>query len=121
MRYDWLDAFLLKQKGVSKNLQPDWNWVRYVLADKLFAAVCLDGQGQPYYITCKLPPAEGLRLRQEYPEDVVPGYYMNKVHWNSVKPDGAVPDDVLREALLQSYQLVLQSLSKKKQAELLAE
>ena len=44
---------------------------------------------------------------------------MNKVHWNSVKADGCVPDELLREMLDRSYSLVLAGLSKKKQRELL--
>ena len=85
----------------------------------MFAAVCLDdATGKPVYITCKLDPAEGDFLRRQY-EDIIPGYYMNKVHWNSVKADGNVPDALLREMLEKSYQLVLGSFSKKKQRELL--
>ena len=54
----------------------------------MFAAVCLDdATGKPVYITCKLNPAEGDFLRRQY-EDIIPGYYMNKVHWNSVKAEG---------------------------------
>ena len=69
-------------------------------------------------ITCKLDPAEGDFLRRQY-EDIIPGYYMNKVHWNSVKAEGNVPDALLREMLEKSYRLVLGSFSKKKQRELL--
>ena len=53
------------------------------------------------YITCKLDPAEGEFLRRQY-EDIIPGYYMNKVHWNSVKAEGNVPDALLREMLKNS-------------------
>ena len=85
----------------------------------MFAAVCLDDvTGKPVYITCKLDPAEGDFLRRQY-EDIIPGYYMNKVHWNSVKADGNVPDALLREMLEKSYRLVLGGFSKKKQRELL--
>ena len=66
----------------------------------------------------KLDPAEGEFLRKQY-EDIIPGYYMNKVHWNSVKAEGVVPDERLKEILEKSYRLVLGSLSKKKQKELL--
>ena len=52
-------------------------------------------------------------------EDIIPGYYMNKTHWNSIKPDGEVPDDLLRDLLDKSYQLVLGGFSKKKQREIL--
>mgnify|MGYP003218567153 FL=1 len=85
----------------------------------MFAAVCLDdATGKPVYITCKLDPAEGDFLHRQY-EDIIPGYYMNKVHWNSVKAEGNVPDALLREMLEKSYRLVLGSFSKKKQRALL--
>lgn len=117
MRYEWLDEYLLSKQSVTKDLQKDWNWVRYQIGGKMFAALCLDWENQPYYITLKLDPAEGEFLRSQYP-DIIPGYYMNKQHWNSVKPDGEVPDDLLKDMLDKSYDLVLKSFSKKKQKEL---
>ena len=77
-----------------------------------------DDQDQPYYITLKLEPLEGDFWRKQY-EDIIPGYYMNKTHWNSVKADGAVSDDVLKELLDKAYLIVLGSLSKKTQKKLL--
>ena len=44
---------------------------------------------------------------------------MNKEHWNSVRPDGNVPDELLKDLLDKSYGLVLGGLSKKKQKEIL--
>lgn len=121
MKYLWLDNELLAKPGVTKDLQAEWNWIRYQLGGKMFAAVCLDdATGKPVYITLKLDPAEGEFFRQQY-VDIIPGYYMNKVHWNSVRADGAVPDELLREMLEKSYRLVLGGLSKKKQRELLKE
>lgn len=118
MRYTWIDEFLLSKKGVTKNLQMDWNWIRYQIGGKMFAAVCLGENNEPYYITLKLEPAEGDFLRSQF-EDIIPGYYMNKVHWNSIKPDGEVPDDLLKDLLDKSYQLVLSGFSKKKQMEIM--
>lgn len=118
MKYTWIDEYLLVKPGVTKDLQPDWNWIRYSIGGKMFAAVCLDGENRPYYITLKLEPAEGDLLRQQF-RDILPGYYMNKLHWNSVKADGEVPDDLLKSLLDKSYALVLDGFSKKKQAELL--
>lgn len=114
MKYDWIDEYLLSKAGVEKDLKKEWNWIRYQIGGKMFAAVCLNESDEPYYITLKLEPAEGDFLRQQY-EDIVPGYYMNKTHWNSVNPDGAVPDDLLKDLLDKSYQLVLGGLSKKMQ------
>ena len=120
MKYNWIDAFLLNKAGTVKDLQAEWNWIRYQIGGKMFAAVCLDENNKPYYITLKLEPSEGSFLRQQY-EDVIPGYYMNKVHWNSVKADGEVPDDVLKDMLDKSYMLVLKGFSKKRQKEILGE
>lgn len=118
MRYVWIDEFLLGKKGVTKDLQKEWNWIRYQISGKMFAAVCLGDNNQPYYITLKLEPAEGDFLRNQY-EDFIPGYYMNKLHWNSIKADGEVPDDLLKDLLDKSYQLVLSGFSKKKQLEII--
>ncbi len=118
MRYIWLDEYLLAKKGVTKDLQPDWNWIRYQIGGKMFAAVCLNDQNEPYYINLKLEPMRGEIMRQQY-EDIIPGYYSNKVHWNSIKPDGQVPDDLLKDMLDESYSLVLGGFSKKRQKEFL--
>ena len=120
MKYQWIDEFLGSKKAVTKDLQKDWNWIRYQIGGKMFAAVCLNDQDEPYYITLKLDPLEGDFLRTHY-DDIIPGYYMNKVHWNSVKADGEVPDELLKDLLDKSYQLILNSFSKKKQKELLEE
>lgn len=114
MRYAWLDEYLMTKRGVTKDLQRDWNWIRYHIGGKMFAAVLLDGQDQPYYINLKLDPAEGELLRSQW-ADILPGYYSDKRCWNSVRPDGAVPDDLLRTMLDRSYALVLAGLSAPRQ------
>ena len=120
MKYEWIDDYLLKMPGVTKDLQKDWNWIRYQIGGKMFAAVCLDDNDKPYYITLKLEPLEGDFWRKQY-EDIIPGYYMNKQHWNSVKADGNVPDEILMDLLEKAYRIVLGSLSKKKQKEILGD
>ena len=99
---------------------PNWTIMRRRTNRKMFCAICLDEQNEPYYINLKLEPLEGEFWRGQY-EDVLPGYYSNKVHWNSIRPDGAVPDEILRDMLDKSYGLVLAGFSKKKQREILGE
>lgn len=118
MKYPWIDEYLLAKTGVTKDLQADWNWVRYHVGGKMFAAVLLDRENKPYYINLKLEPLEGELMRQQYP-DIIPGYYSNKRHWNSVKPDGDVPDELLRMLLDHAYDVVFKGLTKKKQKEIL--
>lgn len=115
-----MDEYLMEKKGVTRDLQKEWNWIRYQIGGKMFAAICRDDNDKPYYITLKLEPVEGFYLRELY-EDIIPGYYMNKTHWNSVKVGGDVPDDLLKDLLDRSYSIVLKSFSKKKQKELTEE
>ena len=118
MKYEWMDEYLLAKKGVTKDLQEEWNWIRYHIGGKMFAAICRDDDNIPVYITLKLDPLEGDYFRKEY-EDIIPGYYMNKTHWNSVKADGEVPDDVMKDLLDKAYTIVFENLTKKMQKEIL--
>ena len=117
MKYEWLDGYCLAKKGVSKDYQPDWRATRYKIEDKMFAMLGGDREGKPI-ITVKLEPDYGSFLRQSF-SDIVPGYYMNKEHWNSLYLEGSVPDDILREMLDHAYRLVLGKFSAKKQKEIL--
>lgn len=83
----------------------------------MFAAVCKDAAGTRDIITLKLEPSDGDFLRNQY-EDIIPGHYMNKVHWNSIYLDGKVPIDIIKESIDKSYHLVLAGLTKKKQKEI---
>ena len=118
MKYEWIDEYLLQKKGVTKDIQEEWNWIRYHIGGKMFAAICRDDDNNPVYITLKLDPLEGNYLRDQY-KDIIPGYYMNKTHWNSVKADGEVPDDMMKDLLDKAYTIVFESLTKKKQKEIL--
>ena len=39
MRYTWIDEYLLNKPGVTKDLKKEWNWIRYQIGEKMFAAV----------------------------------------------------------------------------------
>lgn len=116
MKYPWLDAYCLAKKGAVKEFKAEWDATRYMVGGKMFALQGNDNTKRPV-ITLKLPPDDGDFLRRQY-EDIFPGYYMNKVHWNSVYLDGSVPDDVLRGMVDQSYKILLESLPKKVQKEI---
>jgi predicted DNA-binding protein (MmcQ/YjbR family) len=117
MKYEWLDEYCISKKGVEKDYKPEWDANRYMIRGKMFAMQGGDKEGKPI-ITVKLEPMFGELLRIKY-KDIIPGYYMNKVHWNSLYLEGDVPDDILRNMLDKSYSIVLGSLSKKAQREII--
>ncbi|TCT15617.1 putative DNA-binding protein (MmcQ/YjbR family) [Natranaerovirga pectinivora] len=116
MKYHWIEEYILSKVGINKDFKKEWNWNRYLLKDKMVAAICKDKEGKNI-ITLKCEPIFGEELRTRY-EDIVEGYYMNKVHWNSVNLDGEVPDEILKVMIDQSYELIFRSLSKKVQREI---
>ncbi|MFG3316908.1 MmcQ/YjbR family DNA-binding protein [Streptomyces sp. NPDC048171] len=75
---------------------------------KMFALSSLNGH--PLTVNLKCDPDEAVRLRGEYPGLVVPGWHMNKRHWNTVTADGGLPDRVVRELVEDSYDLVVAGL-----------
>lgn len=68
-------------------------------------------------INLKCDPEIAILLREEYAE-VRGGYHMNKRHWNTIALHGAVSDDLIKEWISASYELVVQSLTKKVRKEL---
>ncbi|MBL1119400.1 MmcQ/YjbR family DNA-binding protein [Streptomyces sp. 110] len=61
----------------------------FKVAGKIFALTTLDAR--PLTVNLKCDPAEAGRLREGHPELIVPGWHMNKRHWNTVTVDGALP------------------------------
>ena len=118
--YDWLDTFLRSFPGVARDFKEEWQWLRYQVGGKMFAAICKDAAGIRDIITIKLDVTEGEFFRQQY-KDIIPGHYMNKAHWNSIYLDGEVPADIVKDLIEKSYYLVLGGLPKKKQKEILGE
>lgn len=119
MAYEWIDQYMLDKKGMTKDYKEEWGWDRYLLNGKMVMALCMDKENQPI-ATIKCDPFFGEELRKKY-TDIVPGYYMNKTHWNSVYMNGTVPEEVVKEMLDQSYALILKSFSKKIQREITEE
>jgi predicted DNA-binding protein (MmcQ/YjbR family) len=75
---------------------------------KLFALTTLDAR--PLTVNLKCDPEDAVRLRGEYEGLIVPGYHMNKRHWNTVTVDGDLPDRLVRELIEDSYDLVVAGL-----------
>lgn len=76
----------------------------------MFALLSLDAI--PSQINLKCDPEKALELRAEYPA-ILPGYHMNKAHWNTMILDGSLSHSLVYELIDHSYQLVLNGLPKK--------
>ena len=68
-------------------------------------------------LNLKCEPEKALEFRAEY-EAINPGYHMSKVHWNTIDFNSDVSDKMMCELIINSYNLVFSSLTKKIQAEI---
>ena len=82
---------------------------------KVYALIGLEAE--PLQLSLKCDPERAEALRQEHPA-IVPGYHLNKRHWNTLTLDGSLPDPLVQELLEHSHALVVKSLTKAQRAEL---
>jgi predicted DNA-binding protein (MmcQ/YjbR family) len=77
---------------------------------KMFLLASLDASPLQFNVKCDPEKTDELRERHE---DILPGYHMNKRHWNTVVVTGSISEKMLKEMIDESYRLVIQSLPQK--------
>jgi predicted DNA-binding protein (MmcQ/YjbR family) len=79
---------------------------------KLFALSAL--AMEPLQVSVKCEPLLAEQLRAAH-SSVIPGYHLNKRHWNTVIVDGSLPDGMIRDLVEDSYDLIVSKLPKARQ------
>jgi predicted DNA-binding protein (MmcQ/YjbR family) len=74
---------------------------------KMFALSAL--RSRPLSVSLKCEPGLAEELRHMHPE-VQPGWHLNKRHWNTVALEGALPAELVRDLVEDSYDLVVSAL-----------
>ncbi len=110
MELDQLTHILLSKPGAVEERLFGPDTLVYKVMGKMFALV--GWTESPLRVNLKCDPDEALLLRQLYPGAVIPGYHMNKRHWNTVILDGRVPDQEVEAMIDDSYALVVRGLRK---------
>ncbi|MBN2635151.1 MAG: MmcQ/YjbR family DNA-binding protein [Prolixibacteraceae bacterium] len=111
MNIEDLREYCLSLKGVSENFPFDETTLVFKVSGKMF---CLTDLEDDFAIALKNDPEKNIELREEYPA-IKPGYHMNKHHWNTITVDGSISDDLLKNLIDESYDLVVQKLTRKQQ------
>lgn len=106
--------YCLGKKGVTEGFPFDETTLVFKVSGKIF---CMTGLEGDLSVNLKNNPEKNIELREQYPA-VKPGYHMNKKHWNTVEINDSIPDKTIKQFIDESYELVVMSLSKKRQEEL---
>lgn len=107
-------AYCLQKKGASEHFPFDEQTLVFKVGTKIFA---LTDVASFRSINLKCNPEKAIELREEYAA-VQPGYHMNKKHWNTILLFSDLDDQLLKELIDHSYNLVLNSLPKKTRDEI---
>jgi len=114
MNIESFRMYCLSLKGAEEDLPFGPDTLVFKVMGKLFALTNIDTFAS---VNLKCDPEEAVELRERY-DAVIPGFHMNKKHWNTVLMDGRISDALVKEWTLKSYELVVKSLTKKMQEEL---
>ena len=105
-----LRSYCLQKKGAIIDFPFDDVTMVIKVGDKMFALMPTNNGHIRINLKCDPLVAQG--LREKY-KAVIPGYHMNKVHWNTVIIDDSIPDNIIKRMIDDSYDLVFSKLSKK--------
>jgi predicted DNA-binding protein (MmcQ/YjbR family) len=105
-----LRGWCLRQPGAIEDFPFGPEHAVFKVAGKMFALSALDRA--PLEVSVKCEPELAVGLRGSYPA-IRPGYHLNKRHWNTITLDGSLPDQLVRDLIEDSYDLVVSGLPKR--------
>jgi predicted DNA-binding protein (MmcQ/YjbR family) len=116
MNVEEIRSECLSKSGCEESFPFGGETLVFKVQGKIFLLLSLEARPPQFNVKCD--PTEALSLREKYP-CVLPGYHMNKKHWNTVICDGSVAKNIIFKWIDQSYLLVsrkipLKERSKKK-------
>jgi predicted DNA-binding protein (MmcQ/YjbR family) len=114
MNVEEIRQICIAKRGVTEGFPFDEMTLVLKVGGKMFALLNLDKDPS---VNLKCDPDRAIDLRERY-DAILPGYHMNKQHWNTVMLEGSVPQNLFIEMINHSYDLVFKSLSKNIRSEI---
>ncbi|MBL0129528.1 MAG: MmcQ/YjbR family DNA-binding protein [Flavobacteriales bacterium] len=114
MTLERLQAYCAQKSGVSWDTPFGPDVLVFRVAGKIFALAPIEVFDT---VNLKCDPERAIELRERY-DGIIPGYHMNKQHWNTVDVTGSVPEKLILELADHSYDLIRASLPRKLRDEL---
>ena len=117
MNVEELREYCISMKGVEESMPFGPEALVLKVMGKVFLIASLNST--PFQFNVKCDPEKAIELREQY-DCVIPGFHMNKKHWNTIILDDSVSDAFLKTWIVDSYNLVFTKLTKKQKSEFFA-
>jgi predicted DNA-binding protein (MmcQ/YjbR family) len=111
MDIEQLREYVIAKEDVEETLPFGPDTLVFKVSGKVFLLLSIDSH--PLQFNVKCDPDEAIEWREQYPENVLPGYHMNKKHWNTIIANGMIPGNLLKKFIDDSYLLVKAGKKKK--------
>ncbi len=111
MNIESLREYCLSKPGAEETLPFGPDTLVYKVGGKIFLLTGLDNEELSFNVKCD--PDKAIELREEF-GCVLPGFHMNKKHWNTILVDGSASSAQLKEWIDHSYELIAAALPGKK-------
>ena len=112
MNVETLRVFALQLEEATEGFPFGEDVLVFKVNNKIFMLLPLNEQ--PVRFNLKCDPEKAIELREHYPNSVLPGYHMNKKHWNTIVINGELKSSLLKEMITDSYELVKGKPGRKK-------
>lgn len=116
MNIEEFRKYCLSKPGVEESLPFDNNTLVFKVFGKIFTMCDIENYTG---FVAKCDPERAILLREEFPHHIAGAYHMNKKHWNSIRCDGYLSVDLIKELIDHSYGLVVSGLPKNLQNKLI--
>jgi len=116
MNVEELCAYCLNKKAAADTFPFGDTTMVFKIMGKMFAILPLDVAETNIALKCD--PDRAIDLRETHPDEIIPGFHLNKQHWNTVYTETGLSSKIIQELIDHSYELIVKSLPKKLQAEL---
>ena len=114
MNIEEIREYCLLKPGVTECFPFDETTLVFKVMGKIFCLTNLDGEMR---LLLKNAPEKVIEMREQY-SFVVPGFHMNKIHWNQISLEDNVPSALLQTWIDESYEQVSAGLTRKMKEEL---
>ena len=104
MHVEWVRDFCLTFEEVEECQPFGPEHLVYKIKGKMFLLLSLDEQ--PPRVNVKTDPDRSVELREAFPDNILPGYHMNKKHWNTLVLSARLSPTLVQELIKESYILV---------------
>lgn len=103
MNVEEIRNYVLQKEEVEECFPFGEETLVFKTGSKIFLLIGLDNAELRFNVKCD--PDRAIELREAYPDNVLPGYHMNKKHWNTIVAHG-LKNALLKEMIDHSYELV---------------